>query len=116
MITYKEYKPSVSLEKYIKHYYFLEHSDEIFQRITPDGCIELNFSFGSAFERKDNNGNIDLQKESYTVSRFSQHYFVKPLTTVKLIGICFYIGIPLDKNRSLRIFLCINLNNIDNSS
>jgi AraC-like DNA-binding protein len=94
MIRHEIHIPSSVLQPYVKFFYYFEHqsqsNDERFERVTPDGTIELNFSLEAPFERKENNENISLKNFSYIVSRLYAHYYVKPKGKVRFIGVRFY--------------------------
>lgn len=94
VISYTTYSPCKLLQKYIRYHYYFEHTEDpskaTYQRVTPDGCIELNFSPGDPIRRKDANGNTCIIKGSYITSRFSRHYYVQRTGKVRMYGICFF--------------------------
>jgi AraC-like DNA-binding protein len=94
MIRHEIHTPSSVLQPYVKFFYYFEHqsqsNDEGFERVTPDGTVELNFSLEAPFERKENNESISLKNSSYIVSRLNAHYYVKPKGNVRFIGVRFY--------------------------
>ncbi|MBA3829504.1 MAG: AraC family transcriptional regulator [Taibaiella sp.] len=92
MICYKEFPPSQELAGLIKSYYSIIHTGSRKpspQRITPDGCIELNFNLGAPIKRTDENTSTLVDKV-YIVMRASLPYFAERTGNTHILGIKFY--------------------------
>lgn len=93
MISCSHYQPNRFLSQFIKCYFFLEEEialgDIPFQRVTPDGCTEINFNLCAPIRRKDATGRIFVQDDFYLINRVSRHYFVQQTAGVRMFGIRF---------------------------
>lgn len=94
MLHYKEYIPGPQLKDFVKLFYLLDHTNphaynSTYQRVTPDGCFELNFPLSDPIIRKDNHRST-LVGEAYLNTRFNDHYFVKRTGVTRLAGVRFY--------------------------
>ncbi|CAN5461886.1 helix-turn-helix domain-containing protein [soil metagenome] len=94
-IRHEKFLPNTRLPGLVKYLYVLEHNgnidDATYQRITPDGCIEVNFNLvEKSLIRTGLNGIEYEQPNFYTVGRLSNYYFLKRTRNVKIFGVCFY--------------------------
>ena len=94
MKSCSQHKPNRFLSRYIQCFFLLEQGSPPdsthFQRITPDGCAEINFNLCSPMKRMESTGRTFVQDDFYLIRRVSQHYFVQQPTSVQMFGIRFY--------------------------
>ena len=97
MVLYREYKPRQQLANYIKSIYCLKLSERklnpSYQRITPDGCFELNFNFGDPLRRVNQSGDERNARDinaSYLIQRRANPYLIKRTGVANIIGIRFH--------------------------
>jgi len=93
MVICSHRRPRGFFSKFVKSYFWLEEEiDSVnapFQRVTPDGCTEVNFNLGAPVRRKEASGRTFIQDDFYLINRVSQHYFVQQTAQVSMFGIKF---------------------------
>lgn len=107
MIWYEEHIPCPELQPYIKLYYLLdvqgaEDATDI-QRVTPDGCYELNFLIGTSLYRTNKNGEKVCLPDNHVVSRFRDVHFLAGAEHVNIFGVRFQ---PLGLQRLSNTSFC----------
>lgn len=93
MIWYEEHIPSRMLQPYIKLYYLIsvvgkEDASDV-QRVTPDGCCELNFMINTSILRTELSGEQEHLTSDYLVSRHRHTHFLEGSENVMIYGIRF---------------------------
>lgn len=96
MIRCIKRKPGPFLAPFINYYFLFEQTktagDLSFQRVTPDGCFELNFNLCAPLERKESDGRVFEQNDFYVVGRHYRNYLVNHSEHARMFGIRFYPG------------------------
>ena len=94
MISIKSYKPCLPLQNYIESFHVVENTGNQTirhqQRVTPNGCFEINFNLGAKIYRRESNGKNQLHPEFCIGSRVTKQYFLSRKGDIKILGIRFY--------------------------
>jgi len=94
MISIKSYKPCLPLQNYIESFHLVENTGNQTirhqQRVTPNGCFEINFNLGAKIYRRESNGKNQLHPEFCIGSRVTKQYFLSRKGDIKILGIRFY--------------------------
>ena len=92
---YDEYRPSEPLNQHVKCLWMLE-SDSFPspspERILPDGCSEIVFHLGDAFEQHHPDGTTELQPMTMIVGQMRRHLLIQPTGRVCVLGVRFWPG------------------------
>jgi AraC-like DNA-binding protein len=92
MIIHRQFLPASQLREHVMCYEAITNSDVArpasVQRVTPDGCLELNFSLGTPLLRSDANG-VHLLHDAYVVYRLSRSYFVQRTGPARVMSVRF---------------------------
>jgi AraC-like DNA-binding protein len=94
-MQYEEFRPSESLAKYIKCFWFLESeaADSPGQeRILPDGCTEIVFHLADPFMQYNSDGAVVRQPPAMLVGQMRRHLIIQPTGRVRVLGVRFWPG------------------------
>ena len=92
-MIFKEFRPIAPLQKYINCFWFYEESkaesEEINERIIPDGCIEMVFHLGDRVIRstKEKSG---WNPRCNLIGQMTRPYFIQSTGHTRMIGVRFF--------------------------
>lgn len=98
MVQFHRYAPSEALRPFVACLEVIEHNGPAHvaraQRVTPDGCMELNFNLGAPLLRITAEG-VQRLPEVYVVCRHARPYFVQRTGPAHVISVRFHPwGVP----------------------
>lgn len=92
-MNYQTFKPHKALESIVKFYWTLEvpfDPKNQRQKIVPDGCIEMTFSFGEKIKRYTSETDFILHPNAMVMGQRTKSYYILPVGNVDTFAICFY--------------------------
>ena len=94
-MQYQEFRPAVSLAKYVKCFWVLEGAaadspDQ--ERILPDGCTEIVFQLADPFKQYNSDGAVECQPPAMLVGQMRRHLLIQPTGKVRVLGVRFWPG------------------------
>ena len=93
-MRYQQFDPLPHLAAYIKFFWTLEHapSDETinWERVLPDGCVELVFHYGHVFQRKDKNNRAHIQERASIIGQIDKYIEIAPTGKTGILAVRFY--------------------------
>jgi AraC-like DNA-binding protein len=105
MLFYRLISPSPALKQYIKCIWVLESPPQALmqaERVLPDGCVEMIFHYGDAFESSRDSIHFEQQSKTVISGQLLNNIFLRPTGSSKMIGVRFYpagayyfTGVPL---------------------
>jgi len=94
-VDYRELTPARLLRRYVRCYWTL-HAPAVagagWQRVLPDGCVEIVINLGARFVRHDESGRTEHQPRMLVVGPTTRHMSIAPTGVVRLIGVRFVPG------------------------
>jgi len=94
-MRYEEFRPAEPLLQHVKCLWILEGESTqptSPERILPDGCTEMVFHLGDAFQQHSQNGTIDRQPLAMMVGQMKHHLLIQPTGKVSVLGVRFWPG------------------------
>ena len=94
-MQYEEFQPAEPLAQHIKCFWILEnactHSSSQ-ERILPDGCTEIVFHQGDAFDQYNQDGTTERQPMAMLVGQMRRPLVIQPTGRVRVLGVRFWPG------------------------
>ena len=94
-MQYEEFQPAEPLAQHIKCFWILEntrtHSSSQ-ERILPDGCTEIVFHQGDAFDQYNQDGTTERQPLAMLVGQMRRSLVIQPTGRVRVLGVRFWPG------------------------
>jgi AraC-like DNA-binding protein len=94
-MQYEEFRPAEPLARHIKCFWILEkaftHSSSQ-ERILPDGCTEIVFHQGDAFDQYNQDGTTERQPLAMLVGQMRRPLVIQPTGRVRVLGVRFWPG------------------------
>ncbi|HKA23237.1 MAG TPA: helix-turn-helix transcriptional regulator [Blastocatellia bacterium] len=94
-MRYEEFSPAQALSRFVKCFWVLESASAQSpapERILPDGCTEIVFHAGDAFEQYNVDGTSERQPLALLVGQMRGHLLIQPTGVVRVLGIRFWPG------------------------
>ena len=95
LMKYEEIAPARPLARYIKCFWLLESAafpSAGPERILPDGCTEIIFHLGDAFNQHKPDGAIKRQPLALLVGQMRRHILIEPTGRADVMGVRFWPG------------------------
>lgn len=92
-MDYRTYSPHPDLSALVKFYWTLEvpyDPNNQKQKIIPDGCIEMTFSFKDQIKRYVSEDEFIVHPNAMIMGQRTKSYYIEPLGDVDTFAICFY--------------------------
>lgn len=92
-MLYQTYPPHPDLASVVKCYWILEvpsMPDPPKQRIVPDGCIEMIFSFGDGVKRFWSESEYSIQSRAMILGQIVEPMYIQPIGYVNSFAVRFY--------------------------
>ena len=94
-MQYEEFRPAEPLAQYIKCFWILENTyidSSSQERILPDGCTEIVFHQGDAFDQHNQDGTTERQPMAMLVGQMRGPLVIQPTGRVCVLGVRFWPG------------------------